>query len=125
MFKLNSTEFEIDEELSRFYVFVNENQFIQFAVEIDSKDGEYNGESCLIALNINTFDTTKTEVRGLIGVEVAVSSIEECDKREDMFYLFEHEPPVEYTLRILDICEGKAHIQCFGTAVTDGYAART
>ena len=46
---------------------------------------------------------------------------ESCD-REDSFYIYEHEPLIDYELEILEIRVNKAHIKCSGTLILDGYA---
>lgn len=58
----------------------------------------------------------------LIGTSFSVTAIEESYNREDAFYIYEHEPLVNYTSKILEIREDKAHIKCCGTLIVDGYA---
>jgi hypothetical protein len=53
---------------------------------------------------------------------VFVTSIEQADNREDTFYLYEHEPFVEYQLKIIEVDGNNFHIQIKGTVVEDGYA---
>ena len=48
-------------------------------------------------------------------------TIEESDDREDSFYIYEHEPIVSYKLKILEIRNSKAHIQCSGILIVDRY----
>ena len=43
------------------------------------------------------------------------------DLAEDSFYIYEHEPIVSYKLKILEIRNSKAHIQCSGILIVDGY----
>ena len=58
----------------------------------------------------------------LSALSVTVSTIEEADEREDSFYLYEHEPFVEYKLEVKDIEGDKVRILLKAIVVEDGYA---
>ncbi|MGX7069618.1 hypothetical protein [Gemella bergeri] len=58
----------------------------------------------------------------MIGTIFSVMTIEESEDREDSFYIYEHEPLVDYKVEILEILDEKAHIKCNGTLIVDGYA---
>ena len=71
---------------------------------------------------INPFETGKYSIEDCIGMTFSVSNVEEADEREDSFYVFEHEPFMDYSFTIVDIKDGIAHITISGTAITDGYS---
>jgi len=114
--------FEVDEKQSWFYVEVGDNQTLRFSLDIICKDGEYEDELCNPCVIINAFNTRALNVQELVGFEAAVQTLEESDEREDMFYLFEHEPFVEYSLNILQLENKNIHVHLKGIAVIDGYA---
>lgn len=121
MFKLGSTDFEIDESESCFYI-DRENDMIQFSLDISTKDKEYHNEKHAPSIDIRWFETRKNDISELIGMEVTVSTIEESDEREDTFYLYEHEPFVKYRLNIINTHNESIHISMKGIVVEDGYA---
>lgn len=121
IFKLGTTNFEIDEEKSRFYI-DKEDDMIQFSLDISTKRQEYRNEQRKPSLDINWFETEKKDVDELIGMEVSVSTINEADEREDTFYLYEHESFVKYQLKIIDIQDKSVHVCLKGVIVEDGYA---
>jgi hypothetical protein len=85
-------------------------------------EAEFEGEMLGPYIVINAFQTKANAIDELIGIEVGVSDIYEADKREDTIYVFEHEPFVEYTLKIIDIADNMVRVSMKGIAVTDGYA---
>lgn len=121
MFKLDIINFEIEENES-YLLISNDNGYVQFALDISTKEIKYQDDYCSPSLFINFFETEFKNIQQLIGIEVFVSNIEEADEREDTFYLYEHEPFVEYQLKIEDINNNKAHIHLKGIVVDDGYA---
>ena len=46
---------------------------------------------------------------------------DECDEREDTFYIYESEPMIFYKLEIVEIKDDNAHIKCSGILIVDGY----
>lgn len=122
MFRLNNVEFEINDTESIFYIDKENESGIRFALDIDCKSAEYDGENVKPSLCINYFDTNAKGIQGLNGMEVFVNSVEESDQREDTMYLFEHEPFERYSLKILGSKEGRVHLFCKGIAITDGYS---
>ena len=121
MLILDNKKFEINEKNSHFYI-EKEGQYIRFMLHIECDDGEYEGEICGPSMEINWINTQAGNMEELVGFKVSVPTWEEADKREDIFYLFEHEPFFEYTLNIIESKDDKIHISIKGTAITDGYA---
>ncbi|MCL2385995.1 MAG: hypothetical protein FWC89_00455 [Defluviitaleaceae bacterium] len=72
---------------------------------------------------LSFFETNKTKISELIGMIFEVNTAEESFNREDMFYVWEHEPFEKLKMKIADINTktGKAHIQCEGIAFIDCY----
>ena len=58
----------------------------------------------------------------MVGEKFRVATIEECDEREDTFYLYESEPMVSYDLEVLEIRNNRAHLICKGILIVDGYS---
>lgn len=121
IFKLGTTDFEIDENESCFYI-DTKSDTIRFSVDVYTQRREYCDEQHAPSLDIRWFTTKQTEISGLVGVGVSVSTIEKSYKREDTFYLYEHEPFVKYRLKIIDICDERVHVSLKGIVVKDGYA---
>ena len=86
-------------------------------VDIGFKEGDFRGEN--IAPSI---DSNKSSVKDLVGETFSVNTLEECDEREDTFYIYESEPMVSYRLEIIEIKDDNAHIRCTGVLIVDGYA---
>jgi len=84
--------------------------------------GDFGGERIAPSLCINPIDTDKKSIAELTGESFSVRTMEESRDREDSFYIYEHEPLVNYELKILEIKVDRAHIKCSGTLVVDGYA---
>lgn len=100
----------------------DEDESASWSVEIGFAAGNFNGEKVSPSLCINPIETDKTSVTELAGESFAVMVMEECCDREDSFYLYEHEPLVDYEVKILEISADKAHVKCSGTLIVDGYA---
>lgn len=82
----------------------------------------YQGEWVSPSICINAHETGKTSVQALIGCTYRANSLEETTAREDTFYLYEHEPLVNYQFTIAGLSEGWVHVLIEGTAITDGYS---
>jgi len=102
--------------------FAKENAPSAWSVDIGFLPAKFKCEEVSPSLCINPIDTDKTSAAELAGESFSVSSIEQSTEREDSFYIYEHEPLVRYTLKILDISDGRAHVTCSGTLVLDGSA---
>ena len=122
MFKLKSVDFEIDENESDILVALDDDGcFYELYIEITAKEKEYDGNICSPIIRTNQIETKLKNTQELIGFKFTVSTMEEAYEREDMFYLYEHEP-FEYQLEIMEIKDDKAHVLIKGTVVEDGHA---
>jgi hypothetical protein len=124
MLILGSTSFEVNNDTrgTAFFVHKDENGNLTISFSLTCQDNQYNELYCSPSMIINDFETGAKQLQELIGKSFSVNDIETSDGREDLFYLFEHEPFVEYSLTIIDIDGNKIRIKCSGIAVTDGYA---
>ena len=91
-------------------------------VDIGFKEGDFRGEIIAPSICINSIDSDKSSVKDLVGETFSVNTLEECDEREDTFYIYESEPMVSYRLEIIEIKDDNAHIRCTGILIVDGYA---
>ena len=93
-----------------------------WSVAIGFKEGDFRGELTAPSICINSIDSNKSSVKALVGESFSVNTIEECDEREDTFYIYESEPMISYKLEIIEIKDDNAHIRCIGILIVDGYA---
>ena len=93
-----------------------------WSVDIGFKEGDFRGEIIAPSICINRIDSDKSNVKYLVGEVFKVNTLEECDEREDTFYIYESEPMVSYDLEVLEIKDSKAHIRCRGIMIADGYS---
>lgn len=93
-----------------------------WAVDIGFVHGNFDGDEISPSLCINPIDTDKNSIMELTGTIFSAKTVEESEDREDSFYIYEHEPLVDYKVEILEISDEKAHIKCNGTLIVDGYA---
>ena len=91
-------------------------------VDIGFKEGDFEGEIIAPSICINSIDSNKSSVKDLVGESFSVNTLEECDEREDTFYIYESEPMISYKLEIIEIKDDNAHIRCIGVLIVDGYA---
>lgn len=121
---LNGTYFALDSSSrqSAFYVFDDIGDGVSYGVDCSFQANQFGEERVTPELNLGVIETSVHTTQALAGMTFAVDSIEEADEREDLFYIFEHEPLVEYKLAVLAFENDRAHITCSGTAVEDGYA---
>ena len=99
----------------------NEGTII-IAIDICFDRGEYEEEMVKPSICINWHETGVNSFDKLVGHTFSVDNLEDSEEREDIFYLFEHEPMESYRFTILEICDNKAHIEIMGIAITDGYS---
>ncbi|MBB6713890.1 hypothetical protein [Clostridium gasigenes] len=122
---LEKTEFELDIQTKDSAFFVSpgdDRDGLQYSIECSFKNKEFEGANVSPALIINWIETNVKKFENLVNLNFEVETVEEADKREDTFYVVEHEPLENYKLTVLEIQNDKAHIKCIGTAIIDGYS---
>ena len=122
---LGGSEFEVkDDRMTGLSIFESDEEDGTYTVSIEVwfKEGEFRGENVKPMIVINPHETGLSSVEELIGTEYTVESVEEAEEREDTLYVFEHEPFINYTMKILDLNDGIAKVSIRGTAITDGYS---
>ena len=124
MLTLGKYKFNPDEGSpeNRLYLCTDENGKKAWNVELHFAEGEFKGETVCPTIILGYIKTEKHTPAELKNESFKVSSIEECEEREDEFYIFEHEPMLKYNVKIADFRDGKALVCCSGTAVEDGFA---
>lgn len=103
-------------------MFLKENNSSSWSVDIGFKNGNFGYDILSPAICINPITTDKNSIGDLVGEKFRVATIEECDDREDTFYLYESEPMVSYDLEVLEIRDNRAHLICKGILIVDGYS---
>ena len=103
-------------------MFLKENNSSSWSVDIGFKNGNFGYDILSPAICINPITTDKNSIGDLVGEKFRVATIEECDEREDTFYLYESEPMVSYDLEVLEIRNNRAHLICKGILIVDGYS---
>lgn len=103
-------------------MFLKENNSSSWSVDIGFKNGNFGYDILSPAICINPITTDKNSIGDLVGEKFRVATIEECDDREDTFYIYESEPMVSYDLEVLEIRDNRAHLICKGILIVDGYS---
>lgn len=103
-------------------MFLKEDNSVSWSLDIGFKNGNFGDEILAPAICINPIDTDKNSIEDLVGERFRVATVEECDDREDTFYIYEFEPMVSYELEVLEIKDSRAHIRCNGILIVDGYS---
>lgn len=103
-------------------MFLKENNSSSLSVDIGFKNGNFGDDILSPAICINPITTDKNSIGDLVGEKFRVATIEECDDREDTFYIYESEPMVSYDLEVLEIRDNRAHLICKGILIVDGYS---
>lgn len=103
-------------------MFLKENNSSSWSVDIGFKNGNFGDDILSPAICINPITTDKKSIGDLVGEKFRVATIEECDDREDTFYIYESEPMVSYDLEVLEIRDNRAHLICKGILIVDGYS---
>lgn len=126
MLTLGKYKFSLDEgsEANRLYLCTDENGKKAWNVELHFAEGEYDGETVSPMIIIGYIKTEKQTPEALKNERFKASSPEECEEREDEFYIFEHEPMLKYSVTIKDVRDGRALVFCSGTAIEDGYSEK-
>ena len=124
MLKLGKYEFALDEgsKENSLWLCSDNKGNKAWNLELHFSDGEYDGETVLPMIILGYIKTKKQSPEELKNESFKIGSLEDCEAREDEFYIFEHEPMLKYTVKIKDVKDGKALVSCTGTAVEDGYA---
>ena len=103
-------------------MFLKENNSSSWSVDIGFKNGNFGDDILSPAICINPITTDKNSIGDLVGEKFRVATIEECDDREDTFYIYESEPMVSYDLEVLEIRDNRAHLICKCILIVDGYS---
>lgn len=122
---LGGTAFELDDcEDTRLYIFESDEYEDTFTVSFNVKFKKwiFNDEEVSPYICISEHETHKSEISEIVGCTYSVDSPEEADEREDLLYIYEHEPFVKYSLKILEVSGKMIHINMEGTAITYGYS---
>ncbi len=124
MLKLGKYEFTLDEGSKENFLSLctDDKGNKAWDLELHFSKGEYDGETVLPMIILNYIKTKKQSPEELKNESFKVGSLDDCEEREDEFYIFEHEPMLKYAVKIKDVKDGKALVSCTGTAVDDGYA---
>ena len=116
-------KYHFEDDLSdRQSCFLFDKEDGSWSVDIVFREGDFRGEIIAPSICINSIDSNKSSVKDLVGETFSVNTLEECDEREDTFYIFESEPMVSYEVEVLEIKDSKAHIRCSGIMIVDGYS---
>ena len=126
MLTLGKYKFNLDKGSpeNRLYLCTDENGKKAWNIELHFAEGEYDGETVSPTIILGYIKTEKQTPAELKNESFKANSIEECEEREDEFYIFEHEPMYKYNVKIADFKDGKALVCCSGTAVEDGYSEK-
>ena len=116
-------KYHFEDDLSdRQSCFLFDKEDGSWSVDIVFREGDFRGEIIAPSICINSIDSNKSSVKDLVGETFSVNTLEECDEREDTFYIYESEPMISYKLEIIEIKDDNAHIRCTGILIVDGYA---
>ena len=115
-------KYHFEDDLSdRQSCFLFDKEDGSWSVDIVFREGDSRGEIIAPSICINSIDSNKSSVKDLVGETFSVNTLEECDEREDTFYIYESEPMIFYKLEIVKIKDDNAHIKCCGILIVDGY----
>ena len=116
-------KYRFEDDLSdRQSCFLFDKEDGSWSVDIVFREGDFRGEIIAPSICINSIDSNKSSVKDLVGETFSVNTLEECDEREDTFYIYESEPMFSYRLEIIEIKDDNAYIRCTGVLIVDGYA---
>ena len=105
-----------------FFVFYDSEEGLEYSVACCFQANEFQEERVTPRLELGIVSTSVRQIEDIAGMTFEVKNMEEAYNREDLFYIFEHEPLLNYQLTIVEFKEDRVHILCSGTAVNDGYA---
>lgn len=126
MLTLGKYKFDLYEssEENGLYLCSDEDGNKAWNLELHFGEGEYGEETVSPMIILGYIKTDKQTPDALKGERFKVNSPDECEEREDEFYIFEHEPMLKYCVEIKDFKDGKALVSCSGTAVEDSYSEK-
>lgn len=109
---------------TEFYIFGSEEQEGTITISFDLLFQREQFQDDVIApfIGINFHETGKTDLQALVGLTYGVEDLRQANDREDMFYVYEHEPLERYSFTILEVVDQQVHLQMEGVAIIDGYA---
>ena len=122
--KLNDTFFALNTNTrdTAFFVFNDSEDGLEYSVDCCFQANEFQQERVTPKLQLGIIVTSVQRIEDTAGMTFTVKNMDEAYNRDDLFYIFEQEPLVNYQLSILEFKEDRVHITCSGTAVNDGYA---
>lgn len=123
MLKIGKYEFQEDlgtRDSCLMFFAEEEDEPASWSIDCCFLRGEFQDEEATPSICINPIETDCKSAHDLAGQKFSVDTIEECDEREDLFYIYEHEPMCCYEVEILEIKGDKALVRCSGTAVIEG-----
>lgn len=109
---------------TEFYVFGSDEQEGTITISFDLLFQKEQFRDDVIApfIGINSHETGKAAVQDLVGSTYELADLRQANDREDMFYVYEHEPLERYSFTIVEIVDQQVHLQMEGVAIIDGYA---
>ncbi|MEE5991687.1 MAG: hypothetical protein V3G42_00425 [Oscillospiraceae bacterium] len=113
--------FESDEEEGTLIISLD-LEFERKLFQLKEDEGESEPEEVSPQIIINEHETGKSSIDEIIGDDYEVESVEEAEEREDLFYVYEHEPFINYTLSVVEKEGEMVHIKIEGKAIADGYS---
>ncbi len=121
MLTLGKYKFALNENSDEnfLYLCTDEKGNKAWNLECHFEDGVYGDETVSPMISINYVKTKKQSPAELKGEKWSVSDMDECDEREDFFYIYECEPMFKYTVKIKDVKDNKALVSCSGNATED------
>lgn len=122
MLKLGKYEFKEDLETRESCVMffaADGDEAASWSVDCSFLEGKYDEEEIAPSICINPIEVDCKSVHELAGHKFSVDSVEDCDEREDLFYIYEHNPMCCYEVEIAEIKEDRALVKCSGTAMIE------
>lgn len=122
---LGGVNFTLDDcNETEFYIFGSDVQegTITISFDVLFQEERFQNDMAAPFICVNSHETGKKSVAELAGTTWHVDTIEKADEREDLFYLFEHEPMEKYKFTVVEVLDQQVHIQIEGVAIVDGYA---
>lgn len=109
---------------TEFYIFGSEEQegTITICFDLSFQRERFRDDVIAPFIGINSHETGKTTVQALAGTTYGLADLRQANDREDMFYVYEHEPIEKYSFTIVEVLDEQIHLQMEGIAIIDGYA---